>query len=159
MTVSMGAKWRVGDGLSISVFKDNWIPDASGGRVTASVTGVDANMKVADLIDASFGCWKNHLIDSCLLPFDATRIKAIPLSDLPQSDLMYWALERSGIYSVKNLGTMLYVMKQGVGKHQVQIRGWYLDFGRIYGSWGCRGKLNIFFGELVQIACRRKLIW
>ena len=58
MTVSMGAKWRVGDGLSISVFKDNWIPGASGGRVTASVTGVDANMKVADLIDASLGCWK-----------------------------------------------------------------------------------------------------
>uniref|UniRef100_A0A7N2LB36 Reverse transcriptase zinc-binding domain-containing protein n=1 Tax=Quercus lobata TaxID=97700 RepID=A0A7N2LB36_QUELO len=44
----------------------------------------------------------NHLIDSCLLPFDATRIKAIPVSDLPQSDLMYWALERSGIYSVKS---------------------------------------------------------
>ena len=129
MTVSMGAKWRVWDGLSISVFKDNWIPDASGGRVTALVTGVDANMKVADLIDASFGCWKNHLIDSCLLPFDATRIKAIPLSDLPQPDLMYWALERSGIYSVKNLGTVLYLMKQGVGSIKFKFGAgiWVLD--------------------------------
>ena len=102
--MSMGAKWRVGDGLCIIVFKDNWIPDASGGRVTASVTVVDANMKVADLIDANLGCWKNNLVDSCLLPFDATRIKAIPLSDLPQSDLMYWALERSGEASSSNSG-------------------------------------------------------
>ena len=38
---------------------------------------VDANMKVADLIDANLGCWKNNLVDSCLLPFDATRIKAV----------------------------------------------------------------------------------
>ena len=100
--MSMGAKCRVGDGLSIIVFKDNWIPDASGGRVTASVTGVDANMKVADLIDASLGCWKNHLIDACLMLFDAKRIKAIPLCDIPQPNILYWALERSGIYSVKS---------------------------------------------------------
>ena len=62
--------------------------------MTASVSGVDANMKVADLIDANFGCWKNHLVDSCLLSFDATRIKATPLSDLLQSDLIFWALAR-----------------------------------------------------------------
>lgn len=87
--ISMGAKWRIGDGLSISVFKDNWIPNALGGRVIGTVQGVDENMKVANLIGVRLGCWKNHLIDSCFLPFDATRIKAIPLSDLPQPDLLY----------------------------------------------------------------------
>ncbi|XP_050258807.1 uncharacterized protein LOC126703778 [Quercus robur] len=30
----MGAKWRVGDGKSIKVFVDNWLPGSSGGKVT-----------------------------------------------------------------------------------------------------------------------------
>lgn len=29
--ILMGAKWRVGDGLSIRVFKDNWLPGVVGG--------------------------------------------------------------------------------------------------------------------------------
>lgn len=45
--ISMDAKWRVGDGMSISVFRDNWLPNASGGRLIASVPGVDQNVKVA----------------------------------------------------------------------------------------------------------------
>nr|POF22863.1 cellulose synthase-like protein e1 [Quercus suber] len=81
--ISIGAKWIVGDGLSMSVFKDNWIPDASGGRVTSFALVGDANMKVADLIDTSLGCWKNQKIDECLVPFDAHRIKAIPRCDIP----------------------------------------------------------------------------
>ena len=81
--IFMGAKWRVGDGLSISIFKDKWLPDSLGGKVIGMVQGVDESMKVADLIDARLGCWKNHLIDSCFMPSVATRIKAIPPSDLP----------------------------------------------------------------------------
>ena len=46
----MGVKWRVGDGMSISVFKDNCLPDALGGSVIASVPGVDQNMKVVGII-------------------------------------------------------------------------------------------------------------
>ena len=99
--ISMGAKWRIEDGLSISVFSDNWIPGALGRRVISSALAVDANMKVVDLIDTGMGCWKNQKIDECLVPFDAQRIKAIPLCVTPQPDLLYWALERNGIYSVK----------------------------------------------------------
>ena len=67
-----------------------------------TVQGVDESMKVGDLIDAGLGCWKNHLIDSCFMPLVARRIKAIPLSVLPQLDMLYWAFERNGDYSVKS---------------------------------------------------------
>ena len=59
-------------------------------------------MKVADLIDTSLGCWKEQKIDECLVSFDAQRIKAIPLCDIPQPDFLYWELERNGIYSVNS---------------------------------------------------------
>ncbi|KAK7826948.1 hypothetical protein CFP56_031606 [Quercus suber] len=57
---------------------------------------------VAELIDSGSGCWKSREIDECLVPFDAQRIKAIPLCITPQLDLFYWALEKNGAYSVKS---------------------------------------------------------
>ena len=58
--ISMGAKWRIGDGLSIRVFSDNWIADAMGGRVISSALARDANMEVAELIDIGMDCWKSQ---------------------------------------------------------------------------------------------------
>ena len=59
-------------------------------------------MKVAEMIDTDLGCWKSRVIDECLVPFDAQRIKAIPLCNTPQPDLLYWAFEKNGVYSVKS---------------------------------------------------------
>ena len=55
--ISMGAKWRIGDGWSIRIFRDNWIPDASGGRVIFVAGGRNEDMKVAEMIDTDLGCW------------------------------------------------------------------------------------------------------
>ena len=100
--ISMGAKWRIGDGQSIRVFRANWIPDASGGRLISVAWGRNEDMKVAEMIDTDLGCWKSRVIDECLVPFDAQRIKAIPLCNTPQPDLLYWAFEKNGVYSVKS---------------------------------------------------------
>ena len=39
--ILMGAKWRVRDGRSISVFNDSWIPGLPNGRVISSFSGLD----------------------------------------------------------------------------------------------------------------------
>ena len=33
--IVMGVKWRVGDGQSIKVFEDKWLPGLSGGKVAS----------------------------------------------------------------------------------------------------------------------------
>lgn len=99
--ILMGAKWRVGDGLSIRVFKDNWLPGVAGGRVTSVPTDLNNSMRVAELIDRNLGWWNTWVIDETFVSFEAQRIKAIPLCETPQSELLYWALEKDGVYSVK----------------------------------------------------------
>lgn len=42
------------------------------------------------------------MIDSFFLPREAQQIKAIPLCVVPQSDCLYWSLEKNEIYSVKS---------------------------------------------------------
>ena len=101
---------------------------------------------------------KNHLIDSCLLRFDATRIKAIPLSDLPQSDLMYWALEMSGIYSVKS-GYRALCDEARSGEASSSNSGLVSGFWTNIWKLGVLGKVKHFLWRAVQRACQRKLIW
>ena len=136
--ISMGAKWRVGDGLSINVLKDKWLPGALGGCVIGMVQGVDENMKVANLIDARLRCWKNHLIDSCFMPSVATRIEAIPLSDLPQLDMLYWACERNA-YSVKS-GYRALCEEERSGEASSSNLGLVAGFWSKVWKLGCRGK-------------------
>ena len=78
--IIMGTKWKVGDGQTIRVFKDCWLP------------GMDSD---ADL-------WNDQVIDTCFLPFEAQQIKAIPLCVYPQVDFLYWAREQDGVYSMKS---------------------------------------------------------
>ena len=47
----MGAKWRVGDGKSISVYNDSWIPGLPSGRVVSSFSGLGRDIGVAELIN------------------------------------------------------------------------------------------------------------
>ena len=55
--IVMGAKWRVGDGQSIKVFEDKWLPGLSGGKVASVHSGLDGNLKVAALMSTDKACW------------------------------------------------------------------------------------------------------
>ena len=87
--ISMDAKWRVGNGGSISIYKDGWIPGTSSGRILSPISGLGSEAKVAELIDQASGCWKSRVIDEYFFPFKAQQIKAIPLSTSIQPDFLY----------------------------------------------------------------------
>lgn len=93
----MGVKWRVGNGGSITIYKDGWIPGTSSGRIVSPISGLGSEATVAKLIDQASGCWKSRVIEESFLPFEAQQIKAIPLCTSIQSDFLYWSLERNGI--------------------------------------------------------------
>lgn len=69
--VVMGAKWRVGDGQSIKVFKDNWLPGLSGGKISSVHSGLDRNLKVAELMASNKDTWNGQVIDSYFIPHEA----------------------------------------------------------------------------------------
>ena len=77
-TIRRGLKWGVGDGPSIKVLKDQWLPSGSSGRVISPPHDHDSEMKVAKLIDHEMHCWKLDRIDDIFLPFEANTIKATP---------------------------------------------------------------------------------
>lgn len=50
-TILRGMRWRVGDGRSIKIFKDQWLPCVGSGRVLSPPLGRDLEMMVSELID------------------------------------------------------------------------------------------------------------
>ena len=48
--IKEGTKWVVGDGRSIKIWGEKWIPSMESGRIITSRTSMDSEAKVASLI-------------------------------------------------------------------------------------------------------------
>ena len=134
--ISMGAKWRIGDGLSIRVFSDNWIADAMGGRVISSALARDANMEVAELIDIGMGCWKSQKLMNAwyrLMPKGLRPFLCISLHNL----ISYTGhLKKNGLYSIKS-GYQALCEEARSGEASGS------NSGLIAGFWSSIWKLNV----------------
>lgn len=142
--ILLGAKWRVGNGLSIRVFEDSWLPAITNGRVIYIHTIFNNSMQVAELIDSNSGGWYTRVIEETFVLIDAQKIKAIPLCAVPQPDLLYWSLEKNGVYS--NRVTKVYVMKQGeeaLGSNSMAETGFWSSIWKLQ----VPGKVKHFLWE------------
>ena len=79
----MGAKWRVGNGSSIQIYHDKWLPSEEHGMVVSlpNLLPIDATVDI--LVDEETMWWNVNIIDQLFLPFEALRIKDIPLCMTP----------------------------------------------------------------------------
>ena len=98
--VKKRARWKVGDGQSIRIFQDAWLPFDSG-KVSSLQSDFGSDANVAMLINLVTGWWNTHLIDRHFYPPDAKLIKSLPLCSIPQSNMLIWPKEKTRTYSVK----------------------------------------------------------
>ena len=75
--ILLGAKGRVGNGLSIRVFKDSWLPGITNGRVISIPTIFNNYMQLAELIDSNSGGWNTRVIEETFVLIDAQKIKVM----------------------------------------------------------------------------------
>jgi hypothetical protein len=98
---------RVGDGTSIFIWTDKWIP----GTISmppilkpADIEEVKTSelVTVSQLIDSENWTWRSDLVRSVFVAPDAEVILNIPLRSGGGEDFYAWNHERSGVYSVKS---------------------------------------------------------
>ena len=99
--IERNARWRIGDGKSIWIFQDAWLPNSNEGKILfhKGVLAPDATTDM--LIDPNLGWWNLSVIDQCFYPLDAQIIKSLPLCITPQLDSLVWPVERSDHFLVK----------------------------------------------------------
>ena len=91
----------VGDGSTLDVWTDKWIPD------TISMSPIfrpqnTAIRRVADLIDKSNWSWKYEVVRETFIAPDAESILNIPVRQGGGDDCLAWAFERTGNYTMKS---------------------------------------------------------
>ena len=74
-----GRRWQVGNGHSIMIWKDKWVPSPSTYKVIPPVSSLPEDSRVAALIDEVNGAWKNEVVWH-FLPYEADLICSIALN-------------------------------------------------------------------------------
>ncbi|CAL9026263.1 unnamed protein product [Prunus brigantina] len=98
--LNKGLRWRVGNGESIKVYTDKWLPVPSLFRIMSSPQ-LSLSTRVCDLFTSS-GQWNVPLLKDIFWDEEVDAILQIPLVSLVRHDCLLWHYERNGMYSVKS---------------------------------------------------------
>ena len=93
------------------MYHDCWLPGEGSGRIISPAFSLHVDMMVADLIDDNTGWWNGMLLDTYFLPFEAQRLRSIPICFTPQEDILIWPKSKDGMYSVKSGYQLLCAME------------------------------------------------
>ncbi|QHO51670.1 Putative ribonuclease H protein [Arachis hypogaea] len=90
------AKWSIGDGSKVSIWKDNWIAGRSG---PLNINSTD-DARVKDLIVSGEG-WNKRKIESKFSQEICNEILSTPVSAINREDNLYWPWREDGNYSIR----------------------------------------------------------
>ena len=100
--VQKGRWWQVGNGRSIMIWKDKWLPSPSTYEVVSPINYIPEDSRVVELIDEEKGAWKTDLVSKVFFPHEADLICGIALcANLPE-DKQVWALTNNGLFSIRS---------------------------------------------------------
>ena len=100
--VEEGIRWSIGNGQSVQVWKDKWIPKLDTFKITTPINPLLYYENVSTIIDKERAVWKSELINSIFLPHDAESILAIPLSSASPVDQRVWSTIANGVFSIRS---------------------------------------------------------
>jgi hypothetical protein len=98
--LSQGLIWRVGDGKSIKILEDRWLPTSHTFKVQSCPSSMDSNALVASLIDPLTRNWNSNLINEVFQHEEDIVISNIPFCPLQPPDRLIWRGTTNRVFSV-----------------------------------------------------------
>lgn len=88
--LEVGLRWKVGDGRSISILNDCWLPGVGNCRIQSDQISNEFNM-VSDLIVPNEGRWNILLVRSLFSKEEVKRVLCISVAASGQEDVQVWS--------------------------------------------------------------------
>jgi hypothetical protein len=101
-----GLVYRIGSGEVVDIWNDNWLPGIQSLKPRVRLPGVEVN-KMAELFEDNGRNWNEGLIRQAFIGIDADEIIKIKPSRTMDEDVLAWAPEKTGMYSVRSAYRML----------------------------------------------------
>jgi hypothetical protein len=155
--LSKGLIWRVGDGMSINIWKDCWIPLPSTFKVQSPVRILNSDATVSALIHRDLRWWNVSLVHEIFLQDKAELICSIPICPGSQRDRLVWTGTKNGLFTVKSAYHLAQATNDsGAGECSSSVKlaqQWK-------NVWSIKGPpmVNLFCGKLVVRSCQPELI-
>jgi len=108
--IKQGLIWRVGDGTSIDIWADEWLPRE---HLRRPYTPRRASLlsRVNDLMDPVTGTWDAELVRDTFWDDDAELILSLPVHE-GMDDILAWHYNKNGIFTVKSAYKVHYEYKR-----------------------------------------------
>ena len=100
--LKLGCCWRVGNGLSIWVSGDKWIPNYPTNAPLFPLREEIRKVVVVDLVDPELHAWRFEFILDMFEQADAEAICRIQLSRRDVGDTLIWMHHKKGLFIVKS---------------------------------------------------------
>jgi hypothetical protein len=100
--LKLGLQWHIGDGKSVRITEDPWLPLSSSFRSLSSQNNLDSNERVSVLINEATHSGNTKAIHGLFSEWEASIICSISLLPRPKPDQLFWNDTKSGIFIVKS---------------------------------------------------------
>ena len=100
--LTKGLLWRVGDGTSIKIWTDRWLPTVGSHKVESPVNVLSTDARVCDLLDTNTNWWKTDLVSSIFGVGEAEAICSIPVCPRTRQDKLVWMGTKHGEYTIRS---------------------------------------------------------
>ena len=100
--VERGSRWCIGNGESVQIWKDRWIPNPDSFRVISPVGAHSRMERVSSLLDTERRGWDVERVRNTFLPHEAEVILSIPISAGFLADSILWVGTPNGKFIVKS---------------------------------------------------------
>lgn len=94
--------WRVGNGYSINLWHEKWIPSLPFFKVHSPRATESWCEKLSDIIDPRQRSWKEDLLLEMFSTLQIKAIKSIPISFGATEEKLIWNFTANGQYTVKS---------------------------------------------------------
>ncbi|KAL8467664.1 hypothetical protein ACS0TY_031058 [Phlomoides rotata] len=141
--VRRGTRWKLGDGINVSVWFHPWLNDSEFFYIRTPVVVGFEDLVVNDLIIPGTRLWDVTLIRDVFIDEDVEHILKTPISHIGFVDTYIWHFERNGLYSAKSG----YELADGLALNDVHDRNV---------GWECLWKLNVPPKALSQLSGEKR---
>ncbi|ONI21342.1 hypothetical protein PRUPE_2G060500 [Prunus persica] len=101
--IEKGARWQIGNGHLVSVWKDRWLMGYGSEKISPLPScNRFTPLLVADLIDVGNRSWNISHIEPFIHPSEAMLIRSTPIGSLATRDRLVWPAVKNGDYTVKS---------------------------------------------------------
>ena len=100
--IQRGARWRVGNGEKINIWRQRWLPRKHPPYLPICPIQDFENSTVSCLIDQSTQQWRADLVDGLFNEEDAELVKSVPLSHVEAEDVLFWPYTKNGVYTCRS---------------------------------------------------------